>query len=612
MRTPVVWPGAGSRGGAIRGILPPGRPALAAVLAVLSMASSMSAATWTGVDFTWSQPDADSFDVPFGPGDAVVFGGAGSGTVAVAAGGVSPGSIAIKDGTHTFMVKGDDALGKAPVTTDYAKSASFVHALGREVTLANSFFQPNGANLTFAGGNFRLTGTVHGGANFGPKLTPAAGTTLTLDHGVSGSGDFSITSDATGATIRILGASSARLSAIQSRGVRIEIGADNALGPAGAEASISITPPTFVAYGGPRSIASGIYSRGFAVTGEHDLTIAGPIRNSEGYYVDKSGPAALVLAAANPDWGNVVRIREGVVRLGHTNALGTSAVHFSGGVLELAASDFSRGLSRASGAGSSTVGWVADGASGAGGGFSARGGHRRVNIGGQTAKLTWGTDGFVATGQSLVFGSKSADFPIEVLNPIELGGSGVQEMQPAVQTVVFGSKSPGSLLDLPPPARRGGPARTIRVDDNPASDVDRAELSGVLSGAADIGLDKTGDGTLYFTAANTYTGDTTVRAGSVGGSGRIAGNLFFSPGSGFVFDAGASGGPFLVAGAVDLGDAAILNVLGAPRTDTRLAVLRGLAGIRGRFGRVTGLPAGWMLDYSVAGEVAIVPQRRGL
>lgn len=67
-----------------------------------------------------------------------------------------------------------------------------------------------------------------------------------------------------------------------------------------------------------------------------------------------------------------------------------------------------------------------------------------------------------------------------------------------------------------------------------------------------------------------------------------------------------------MAGAVDLGDAAILNVLGAPRTDTRLAVLRGLAGIRGRFGRVTGLPAGWMLDYSVAGEVAIVPQRRGL
>jgi autotransporter-associated beta strand protein len=518
----------------------------------------------------------------------------------------APPAFTVTDKGRTYAVKENDELGTEPILTEYAKTTTFTNAAGKELSLANDFRQPAGATLAFAGGDFKLTGTVAGGQNFGPALAPGKGVTLTLAKGVAGPGDFSITTEEEGAVVRILGTSAAGLTRLTSKGVRIEVGADDALGPAGGEIGISGTPPVFAAHGGPRMLTRGIFSRGFTVTGEHDLTLAGPIKNAENYVVDKRGPAALVLAGPNPEWGNLVRIREGAVRLADPGALGSCGVALSGGVLELAAGDFTASLSAAPRPVRDELGFLADGPNGAGGGFAAKGAARSVNLGGKGATLLWGSGGFVAEGQPLVFGSRSADAALVFANPIDLGGQGVAGTAEPARTLVFGARSKDGP-SAPKPVPRGGPARTIVVLDNPDSAADRAVLAAPLAGLTDMGLVKRGAGTLIFAAANRHLGDTLVEEGTVGGAGRIAGNLFIGPGGGLLVDPRTTPEPLTVGGGVVIADAAKLTVASVPEKPGRFVFVRGLAGITGSFASATGLTAGWRIDTSLPGELALAP-----
>jgi hypothetical protein len=518
----------------------------------------------------------------------------------------APPAFTVTDKGRTYAIKENDELGTDPIMTEYGKTTAFTNTTGKEVSLANDFRQPAGATLAFSGGDFKLEGTVEGGQNFGPALAPGKGVTLTLAKGVAGPGDFSIATEEEGTVIRILGASGAGLTRLASKGVRIEVGADDALGPAGGEIGISGTPPTFAAHGGPRTIHRGIFSRGFAVTGEHDLTLAGPIQNAEGYFIDKSGPAALVLAAANPAWGNVVRIRDGAVRLAHADALGKSGLILSGGVLELAAADCTATLVTTPRPGGNELAFAADGASGASGGFAAKGAARSVNLGGKGATLVWGVGGFVGDGQPLVFGSRSADASLVFTNPIDVGGQGVAGTTDPPRTVVLGARSADGPA-VTPPKPRGGPARTIVVLDNPASAADRAVLAAPLAGFADMGLLKRGAGALLLAAENKHLGDTVVEEGTIGGGGRIAGNLFIGPGGGLLVDPRAIPGPLTVGGGIVIADAATLTVASVPEKPGRFVFVRGLAGITGSFSSAKGLPAGWRIDASLPGEIALVP-----
>jgi autotransporter-associated beta strand protein len=518
----------------------------------------------------------------------------------------APPAFTATDKGRAYAIKENDELGVEPIVTEYGKTTAFTNATGKEVSLANDFRQPAGATLAFSGGDFKLEGTVEGGQNFGPALAPGKGVTLTLAKGVAGPGDFSIATEEEGAVVRILGASAAGLTRLTSKGVKIEVGADDALGPAGGEIGISGTPPTFAAHGGPRTIRRGIFSRGFAVAGEHDLTLAGPIKNAENYVVEKTGPGALVLAAANPEWGNLVRIREGAVRLADAGGLGTCGVALSGGVLELAAGDFKASLSTAPRPVRDEISFAADGPSGASGGFAAKGGTRSVNLGGKGATLVWATGGFVGDGQPLVFGSRSADAALVFTNPIDLGGQGVAGTSDPPRTVVLGARSKDGP-SAPPPVPRGGPARTIVVLDNPGSTADRAVLAAPLAGFTDMGLVKRGAGALVFAVANKHIGDTVVEEGTIGGAGRIAGNLFIGPGGGLLVDPRAIPEPLTVGGGIVIADAATLTVASVPEKPGRFVFVRGLAGITGSFASATGLPAGWRIDASLPGELALVP-----
>jgi len=284
-------------------------------------------------------------------------------------------------------------------------------SLGRPTTVANGTIEL-GSNASFQGGSLIYTGTGEttdrvlnlGGAN---------GTTYRLDQ--SGSGLLKFTSPFT---------------ITDNRGIK----------------TIELQGST-----------SG--------TGEIAATILNG-QSTNPNRITKQGTGIWILSAAN-DYVGLTTVSGGALVLANANALnggigatgGLGALTFSGGVIGLAAGDFSRPLAAAN-----TVGAVTF--SGAGG-FAAYGADRSVNLGGALATIAWATASTGLNGQTLILSSPTATHTVDFRNPLTLGGN-----------------------------------RTVRVD-NGAAAVDGI-LSGAVSGAVTT-LTKTGDGTLLMsgTADNT-------------------------------------------------------------------------------------------------------------
>jgi autotransporter-associated beta strand protein len=550
-------------------------------VAVLARTDAARAATvtWTGGNMTWSQPDTDSFGATYNSGDTARFDGIGQAAtdITIDAGGVTPGAIEVLGyNWPRFNISMDNGLGTGPITLGYTCAYTFKNTKGSEVALANNISVPNGHYFWFQGGSFRLTGSVTIGA--ATYLTLDAGTTITFENGVAGVGKtFSICQYSGGAgTVRINNASSASCNGIYS-GATAQIGADNALGPAGTECTITAnSSDALEAAGGARSLDSSINIVGVCTfKGTNSLTVNGPLKGT-GYFYQK-GSRTFAANGDNSTWSSYVELHDGALRAGHTNALGTTGINFWGGVLELGAADLSRTLASDAGGNSGKISWRLQSPGPCDGGFSAYGGDRSVTLD-AGATLTWGsTPGFVSSGRIIIFGSIQSNAKLTFQNPIDLNGA----------------------------------VRTIQVNDNTNSTADRAVMAGVLSGTGSSGVTKTGDGTLFFNATNTYSGITTVSAGAVGGNGQLASNLVFNASSGFVADWSALSAPLTVLGSVDLSHADTLTVLGTPPTQTRTVILTAAGGITGTFDTVTGLGSSWKVDYSVAGEVALKPSAGG-
>ncbi len=218
-----------------------------------------------------------------------------------------------------------------------------------------------------------------------------------------------------------------------------------------------------------------------------DLTIAANLSGGSSSNVIKEYAGTLVLSGAN-SYAGTTTVTGGVLRLASANALpggigptgGTANLNLNGGVVELAAGDFSRPLGTA-------AQQVQIGANG--GGFSAHGANRTVNLGGAGATLNFGGgSGWNASGQ-LSLTAATATHTVDFQNPLALGNA----------------------------------ARTVEVRDGAAA-VD-AILSGALTSTTGGGLVKTGDGWLRLTGANPYNGATQIVAGTleVAPAGTLAG-----------------------------------------------------------------------------------------
>jgi fibronectin-binding autotransporter adhesin len=170
--------------------------------------------------------------------------------------------------------------------------------------------------------------------------------------------------------------------------------------------------------------------------------------------------------------GGVLRANEGEGLSSYSN------LNFDGGVLETSG-DFTRFL----GTLNEDVQWTGSG------GFSAIGDDLNVRLN-NGRQLTWGSGSFVAGGDALLFGSEFTDADVYFLNAINLNGL------------------------------------EGRIIANAGADGDSAAfMDGVISNGSLILGDGTTEGTIVLTAANSYAGSTTVKAGTtlkLGSNGSLA------------------------------------------------------------------------------------------
>jgi fibronectin-binding autotransporter adhesin len=397
-------------------------------------------------------------------------------------------------------------------------------------------------------GTWRLTGdNTYGGRTF------INGGILEVDHLANGGMASSIGNSSNAAsnlaftnngtsTLRYVGTgdSTDRLMEIQT-GSRLESSGTGAL---------HFTNPGLLA---PRTgTGPGSYRLVLGGTNEDENTFALTLTNmvpaldhsSQNFGLTKDGSGLWALttnnnANANAYTNNTI-ITAGALKLNNagaiTGGLGTASNHgaagsverssliqfnsavSTGGVLGLTAASgsFTRGVTTATQAfvdNGGTVGMQDDdnfiqGVNWSGsGGFAAWDGTQIVNLGGASAQVTWATGGFVPTNRSLVFGYITANGTVDFQNGVNLTNA----------------------------------ARTIEVNNGTAA-VD-AIMSGVIASTTTAGaLVKNGAGTLALTAANTYTGTTTINAGTLQIGNNTAtgtlgtGNVTVAAGANLAFD----------------------------------------------------------------------------
>jgi len=195
------------------------------------------------------------------------------------------------------------------------------------------------------------------------------------------------------------------------------------------------------------------------------------------FYVSKYGPGVWTLAGSNT-FGASLCVMGGTLRLTHPYAMpggigaGPCNNYFEfrdgGGVLELGADDFKRGV------GYNPGGCLFSDR----GGFSAFGGNRIVNMGGSGVQVGWSHNQFIPGGKPLLLNSTTADSTIDFQNALFLDWN----------------------------------YQTIQVDDNPNTNTDYAIISGELSTG---GMIKTGDGTLSLSASSSLYMPSTVSNGTL-------------------------------------------------------------------------------------------------
>jgi len=276
---------------------------------------------------------------------------------------------------------------------------------------------------------------------------------------------------------------------------------------------------------------------GGSSTGDSQINLQVVDNGSLATSVNKIGAGVWFLGNATNSYTGLTTVTAGFLGAVSGSTLPTnSPLVLAGGQL-LSSGNFTRNLVATVTPGNANeVTWTA------GGGFAANESKLVVAIGGtgSPTALTWGSGGFLPSG-NLILNSATALSEVEWRNNIDLNAA----------------------------------ARTIQVDDNSATLADFATITGVISGSG--GVIKSGSGTLQMTAANTFTGNMAVTAGTltVNSLGNSA-----TPGAGT--SVGSSTDANLAANAVTLGNggtgAGILQYVGSGETSDRMIRLNTTTG----------------------------------
>jgi fibronectin-binding autotransporter adhesin len=377
----------------------------------------------------------------------------------------------------TLNINSANAISSGTLQVD--GNANIDNTSGSAITLANNNnLSLSGGSLTFLGTNDLNFGSGTATINNNRTITTTTGT-LTIGSINADTAARNLTKAGAGTLILSNAAGTYGGITTISAGT-LEMGNNSSLGSAG---NITFTGGT-LRYGAgvDADLSSRIKNSTSTLridTGVNTVTFASSLETTNANALDKLGSGTLVLTGSNSYTG-ATNISEGILRINSENSLGSGQLRLQGGVLGLGSGDFTRPL--ATGVGSVTI--QQDGS-----GFAAFGANRTVNIGGAGAQLGWGTTSnfFNTNGSRMVLNVDQSDATLTLANALSLGNNAT---------------------------------RTIEVGDGSAA-VD-AIITGIVSQSPGSvsNLIKSGHGLLQLDAANTYSGTTTVSAGTllVGGS----------------------------------------------------------------------------------------------
>jgi autotransporter-associated beta strand protein len=293
--------------------------------------------------------------------------------------------------------------------------------------------------------------------------------------------------------------------------------------------------------------------------GAGNITINDAIATGTGT-LTKNGTGTLTLAGSNTYTGTTT-INAGVLRLNSATALpggieatgGTSNLYIDGGVLGLGAGDFTR----ARGTTSANVRIF-------NGGFAAYGADRSVNFNNEGSSVSWGSGDFLYvnsgnTNGLFILGAADADKTLTFVNPINFGSQirtvQVNDGTASVDAILSGALSGASggltktgngtlaltatnsytgattinvgTLQIGNGGATGNLSSSSAITNNGTLVFNRTgnitqgtDFSNNISGTGN--LTQAGSGNLTISSSNTYTGATTVSAGTLTLSGGLS------------------------------------------------------------------------------------------
>ena len=259
-----------------------------------------------------------------------------------------------------------------------------------------------------------------------------------------------------------------------------------------------------------------------------------------------SGTATL---SGNNTYGGLATLTAGLLQVGNNTALGTGGVKFTAGTLQAINSDITLANTSTltaltiNGTQSLTLNGKLTGATGGNriltSGITPGAGEKFLTLGdvdisndtGSTAR----TLTIAGTGNTTIGGTIANGAETTTANRLTISNTGTTTLA-GNSTYTGATTVSAGTLEIASTGRLGGGSYAGNITNTGAftySGANEQTLSGVISGAG--AFTKNGTGTLTLTGANTYTGNTTISAGTLQlGNGGITGSL----GSGSVIDNG--------------------------------------------------------------------------
>lgn len=395
----------------------------------------------------------------------------GTGTLTIENANTTSGSVLLNAGTLNVNHAG--ALGSGAITI--AAVTTLNNTSGSVVTATNA--QNWNGDFTFTGSNDLTLGTA--AMNASRQVTITAGT-LSVG-GITGTG-FGLTKEGagtlavgastyTGATT--INAGTLKATSTTSFTTTSSVTLVNA---AGVALDLNGNNQTISTLSGGGSTGGDILLNGAVLTtgAAANTTFAGDLVGAGG--LTKTGAGIFTLTGDKSGYTGSTNVSAGTLDLGTING------HF-GPTVTVTAGAANNSIIVGGGLFVQGNGTLNTGISGGSAGFGARGGNLTVNVGGAGAMINRNSAGNGGLGQ-MIFGSATSDSKVIVQNEIGLNNN-------------------GGTRDI-----------TVHAGTGTAS----AEISGVISGGGAGGISgivKQGAGSLILSAANTYSGPTTINAGRI-------------------------------------------------------------------------------------------------